>query len=171
LLQVFVANRVRQIADVKFVAHEGTPLKHNNKSDGVPKAQQIFIRTAVARETDRSPNVCECGHSHPHIMLQLCKKQLTAREGAQLPPIFRLTRPEFQPFCRPVSSCELAGALAPPRVVFGVLTWLSGSMRKTWKRKKSRFINDFQQVCAHTHKPFTLCDIFFAPAVASQLTV
>jgi hypothetical protein len=42
LLQVFVANRVRQIADVKFVAHEGTPLKHNNKSDGVPKAQQIL---------------------------------------------------------------------------------------------------------------------------------
>ena len=81
LLQVFVANRVRQIADVKFVAHEGTPLKHIiesiNKSDGVPKAQQIFIRTAVARETDRSPNLCECGHSHPHIMLQLRKKQLT----------------------------------------------------------------------------------------------
>ncbi|HQS41295.1 hypothetical protein, partial [Polaromonas sp.] len=33
------------------------PLKHNNKSDGVPKAQQIFKRTAVARETDRSPNL------------------------------------------------------------------------------------------------------------------
>jgi hypothetical protein len=28
LLQVFVADRVRQIADVKFVAHQGTPLKH-----------------------------------------------------------------------------------------------------------------------------------------------
>jgi hypothetical protein len=58
LLQVFVANRVRQIADVKFVAHEGTPLKHNDKSDGVPKAQQTCKRTAVARETDRSPNLC-----------------------------------------------------------------------------------------------------------------
>ncbi|MDP3751085.1 MAG: hypothetical protein Q8Q98_04415, partial [Polaromonas sp.] len=52
-----------QIADVKFVAHEGTPLKHNNKSDGVPKAQQIFKRTAVARETDRSPNLCG---TYPH---------------------------------------------------------------------------------------------------------
>ncbi|MGQ2980377.1 MAG: hypothetical protein ACT6Q9_11860, partial [Polaromonas sp.] len=41
-----------------FVAHEGTPLKHNDKSDGVPEAQQIFKHTAVARETDRSPNLC-----------------------------------------------------------------------------------------------------------------
>jgi hypothetical protein len=69
-LQVFVANRVRQIADVKFVAHEGTPLKHKNKSDGVPKAQQIFKHSAVARETDRSPDLCECGHSHRNIMRQ-----------------------------------------------------------------------------------------------------
>jgi hypothetical protein len=66
--------------------------------------------------------VCECGHSHPHIMLQLCKKQLTAREGAQLPPIFRVTRPEFQPVFRPMSGCESAGNLAPKRLVFGVLT-------------------------------------------------
>ena len=28
LLQVFVTNRVRQVADIKFVAHERTPLKH-----------------------------------------------------------------------------------------------------------------------------------------------
>jgi hypothetical protein len=72
-LQVLVANRVRQIADVKFVAHEGTPLKHNNKSDGVPKAQQIFKRTAVARETDRSPNLW--GKNLPrHIMSQTAHK-------------------------------------------------------------------------------------------------
>jgi len=31
LLQVFVADRVRQVADVKFVAHQGTPLKHISK--------------------------------------------------------------------------------------------------------------------------------------------
>jgi hypothetical protein len=46
LLQVFVADRVRQVANVKFVAHQGTPLKHIsktiNKSDGAPLAQQIF---------------------------------------------------------------------------------------------------------------------------------
>ena len=30
-----------------------------NKSDGAPLAQQIFQRTAVARETDRSPNLCK----------------------------------------------------------------------------------------------------------------
>jgi hypothetical protein len=104
-------------------------------------------------------------------MLQLCKKQLTAREGAQLPPIVRVTRPEFQPFWRPVSSCELAGDLGPTRFGFGLLSWLSGSMRKTWKRKKSRFVNDFQQVCAHTHKPFALCHISFARALAGRLTV
>jgi hypothetical protein len=38
LLQVFVADRVRQIADVKFVAHEGTPLKtHISKAMGSRK--------------------------------------------------------------------------------------------------------------------------------------
>jgi hypothetical protein len=39
-LQVFVAHCVRQIADIKFIAHGDSSKIHKNKSDGVPKAQQ-----------------------------------------------------------------------------------------------------------------------------------
>jgi hypothetical protein len=43
LLQVFVTERIWQIADVKFVAHAGTP-QNNSKRDGVQNRNQQTIK-------------------------------------------------------------------------------------------------------------------------------
>jgi hypothetical protein len=56
-LQVFVANGVRQIADVKFIAHGDSSEIQKNKAMGSRKHNKLKT-AAVARETDRSPDLC-----------------------------------------------------------------------------------------------------------------
>jgi hypothetical protein len=46
LFQITVSHRVRQVADVKFVAHKRDSSKHRDKSDGVPKAQTTNLKTS-----------------------------------------------------------------------------------------------------------------------------
>ena len=49
LFQIAVANRVRQVADVKFVAHERDSSKHRNKSDGALKAHSTNLKTSEGK--------------------------------------------------------------------------------------------------------------------------
>jgi len=46
LFQIAVANRVRQVADVKFVAHERDSSKHRDKSDEAPKTHSTNLKTS-----------------------------------------------------------------------------------------------------------------------------
>jgi hypothetical protein len=52
LLQVFVAHRIWQVANVQFIAHEWDSYQSQIKSDGVPE------QTLNLQETDRSPTTC-----------------------------------------------------------------------------------------------------------------
>jgi hypothetical protein len=49
LFQIAVANRVRQVADVKFVAHERDSSKHRDKSDGAPKTHSTNLKTSEGK--------------------------------------------------------------------------------------------------------------------------
>jgi hypothetical protein len=49
LFQITVSHRVRQVADVKFVAHERDSSKHRDKSDGVPKAHSTNLKTSEGK--------------------------------------------------------------------------------------------------------------------------
>ncbi len=49
LFQIAVTNRVRQVADVKFVAHERDSSKHRDKSDGALKAHSTNLETSEGR--------------------------------------------------------------------------------------------------------------------------
>jgi hypothetical protein len=49
LFQVAVANGVRQVADIKFVAHERDSSKHRDKSDGVPKTHSTNLKTSEGK--------------------------------------------------------------------------------------------------------------------------
>jgi hypothetical protein len=49
LFQIAVSNRVRQVADVKFVAHEGDSSKHKDKSDGAPKTHSTNLKTSEGK--------------------------------------------------------------------------------------------------------------------------
>jgi hypothetical protein len=49
LFQITIAHRVRQVADVKFIAHERDSSKHKDKSDGVPKAQSTHLKTSEGK--------------------------------------------------------------------------------------------------------------------------
>src|SRR5690606_29389485 len=73
LLQVFVAHGVRQVADVKFIAHGDSSDTHKTKRWG-PESTTNLEGAAVARETDRSPGSCTdlfarasplCTHGRP----------------------------------------------------------------------------------------------------------
>jgi hypothetical protein len=49
LFQITVTHRVRQVADVKFVAHERDSSKHRDKSDGVPIAHSTNLKTSEGK--------------------------------------------------------------------------------------------------------------------------
>ena len=49
LFQIAVANGVRQVADVKFVAHERDSSKHRDKSDGAPKTHSTNLKTSEGK--------------------------------------------------------------------------------------------------------------------------
>jgi hypothetical protein len=46
LFQIAVTNRVRQVADVKFVAHERDSSKHKDKSDGASTTHSTYLKTS-----------------------------------------------------------------------------------------------------------------------------
>jgi hypothetical protein len=86
LLKIAVAYRIRQIADVQFVAHERDSLKHKNKA--------MESRT----ETDRSPNTTlpmACIHKVATIM----EHKLTKLPSVYLYlPQFSAEKPQFMRF-------------------------------------------------------------------------
>jgi hypothetical protein len=49
LFQIAVTNRVRKVADVKFVAHEGDSSKHRDKSDGASKTHSTYLKTSEGK--------------------------------------------------------------------------------------------------------------------------
>jgi hypothetical protein len=46
LFQIVVTNRIRQVADVKFIAHERDSSKHRDKSDGAPTTHTTYLKTS-----------------------------------------------------------------------------------------------------------------------------
>jgi hypothetical protein len=46
LFQIAVTNRIRQVTDVKFIAHERDSSKHRDKSDGAPTTHSIYLKTS-----------------------------------------------------------------------------------------------------------------------------
>jgi hypothetical protein len=83
LFQITVAHRVRQIANVEFVAHRGTPQKHMNKAMESRKRSQLISMTLSAKLTDHR-KLGKRGKPRPPTMLHTFAQKASDYAGCGL---------------------------------------------------------------------------------------